>query len=857
MKKTALVAMVFGIYGAGAGAATTTVLEGKYIPSAYVDGCDPTTEVLEAVDVKRRIEPRHCTEVEVSNPVFVVTVPYAVPTGTDFAADMTLSLTTPSGNVKTVSFKGPRLLLPDASALTEPGMYKWHVTYKNKYGKSFNTSERIFFFNKATLESVASAATIRDRVIGTTPQTGRAHPRLLPRAADGTVMSGREFRLLLESSERKLWFTDLLTTADLYLNKSEASYPVTEPATKDAVATDASSAQMRAITRLAMAGYAKEDASYTNEAIRRLIALAGWSVDPTTSTSTQNANDMANRNIYYTLAFGLDVLHEKLSPAQKKILLESLKARIKAVDFTGLDINPYDTHSLSAVLMTAEALMMVSGIEVKTEDGAVAKFEDQNPGKLLTDAWNRVVTTLGTWGGGSDGAYGNSVSYAWWSAESYARAFANYQIVAGANLTRHPAMDKFHNNFLAFSSRNPSATLMSPFGDGTEARTFYRYSAPTYYRFYALVSGKQIDEWYAQPAVAAAAGARDLLPVEHFFLRAAQAPAKYEEQMPPDNYLFENAGTVAMHSSFNDPQRSSLYFRSSRLGSLNHSHADNNAFTFVSKGRDIFVSGGWYDSFFSELHANYTRPTRFKNALTYCYEVKSDGPYTCAGMGQSEPSATATTPGVPAADTLDTPGKLVNYFAPAEGWSVVTGDATKAYSGKSGTTWQPMVNSAIRSVAYNRAAGLVVIYDWATSDDARYWQQNFQTLYEPTQFTDPKKPGERPRLKIQPQIADPTTKALVDNGAPVCLRFHGYDGKFYTQPMTSITPLAANHSPAQFHTTYTTQTKTNRHVSVMVIAENCEDTQLVPVDLSQGTKVRVGFGTTSLTFDRDTVEIVQ
>lgn len=118
MKKTALLALVSSIFSCGVGATTTTELKGGYIPSAYADGCDPTTEPQEIVDSQKRYEPRHCTIVRSRNPIFVVSVPL----NTDFAADMKLVLVSPDGTPKTLTFKGPRLLLPPAHALpAQPG----------------------------------------------------------------------------------------------------------------------------------------------------------------------------------------------------------------------------------------------------------------------------------------------------------------------------------------------------------------------------------------------------------------------------------------------------------------------------------------------------------------------------------------------------------------------------------------------------------------------------------------------------------------------------------------------------------------------------------------------------------------
>lgn len=872
MKKIASLALVSSVFSCSVAAATTTKLEGGYIPSAYADGCDPTTEPHEIVNSQKRYEPRHCTIVRSRNPVFVV----SVPTNTDFAADMKLVLISPDGTPKTLTFKGPRLLLPPEHALPaqspleKPRFYKWHVAYKLTGSDDWHeTGERTFEYDGGQ-DLIADGAQIREKILGS---QGRSHPRLLPREADGSVMAGSTFEARMLKSDLKGHYEATLESAKLWLTSENEPYrsarTVTEPGTPDD-ATDASSHQMSAITRLAMRSYVEgKDATgkdaYRDDAIRRLMLLARWGYkdekyDDESATSGEFKNDQANRNVIYTLAFGLDML--TLTGEQQQALLASLKGRLNAIKFNELDTVPYHAHMLASALMSTEAILMASGIEAKAKDGSVVKFEDENAGKLLEDSWNRVVTTLGTWGGGSDSAYGNSVNYAWMSLDTYGRALANYLLMTGENLTKLPALNKFHDNFLAFTLPDTSRFLMSPFGDHTEDRQLYKNYGYSAYRLFALVSGKPIDEWYHQNS-SRAAGA-GVLPVQHFFLRAKKDPPPVPTQLPPNTYLFEDAGLVAVHSKLTDNKRSSLYFRSSKLGSYNHSHADSNAFTFVSKGRDIFVSGGWYEKYNNELHNSFTRPTRFKNALTFCYDV-STTPYTCAGLGQSEPSAVATSPGQPALDTLDAPGKLVNFSAAEQSkWTVVTGDATRAYSGKSGDAWQPMLLNAVRTVAYHREAGIVFIYDWASSADQRYWQQNLQTLDKPVSVN----PNDR-LLTIQPLQRDEKGKLkLVNNkpendGEPVCLRYDGFNGKLHTQAMSDLVahiPLPNGdpdaRSPAQFHTTYTPLTKSNQNVSIMVIAENCADLKdRTPVYSVNGTRATVGYRSSVLTFDKESVTI--
>jgi hypothetical protein len=52
----------------------------------------------------------------------------------------------------------------------------------------------------------------------------------------------------------------------------------------------------------------------------------------------------------------------------------------------------------------------------------------------------------------------------------------------------------------------------------------------------------------------------------------------------PNAALFPSIGWVAMHSDLADPNRTSVYFKSSPYGSFNHSHADQNAFVIDSAG---------------------------------------------------------------------------------------------------------------------------------------------------------------------------------------------------------------------------------------------------------------------------------
>jgi hypothetical protein len=227
------------------------------------------------------------------------------------------------------------------------------------------------------------------------------------------------------------------------------------------------------------------------------------------------------------------------------------------------------------------------------------------------------------------------------------------------------------------------------------------------------------------------------------------------------------------------------------LGSYNHSHADNNAFTFVSKGKELLISGGYYPYYNSPHHALVNRATRFKNALTF------DG-----GIGQSESTPAPSAPGKPVIFTMDGRGKLLN-FNDDDKWAFTTGDATLAYRGYNSNTgaWTPMLSNALRSVGYNRLKGIVVIYDWATSDVARKWELNFQSL-SPSAFV-----GQA--LKI------------VNGSSSACINIFGPSGS-YSQ--TTGFPIAPEISlPTQAQSRFSVSTPSKELAAVTIIREDCRE----------------------------------
>jgi hypothetical protein len=356
---------------------------------------------------------------------------------------------------------------------------------------------------------------------------------------------------------------------------------------------------------------------------------------------------------------------------------------------------------------------------------------------------------------------------------------------------------------------------MSAFGDGAENTDQYSSDVKDHFRLYAAVTRQPEHDWYWRAGAALTPTNAVINPL-HYMLLGLDLPAVTAAPPASSSSLFADAGVVAMHSNVRASDRSSVFFRSSRFGSFNHSFADQNAFTLVSNGRDLLITGGYYPWFLSPHHATVTRATRYKNALTF------DG-----GIGQAEPVANPSSPGRPM-QSMDTRGELINYRVSGK-WTVATGDATLAYRGwdEANHKWRPLLNSAIRTVAYNRLEKVVVIYDWATSERDRRWELNFNGL--------------------EAFNASATSARVTNNTASACIAVYGNAGSFSTTQGFAVAP--EKKYPTQYQARYRTSAATPELVAVTVIREDC---RTVPVTvIATGTLASVSInGGSALTFDR-------
>jgi Domain of unknown function (DUF4962)/Heparinase II/III-like protein len=326
----------------------------------------------------------------------------------------------------------------------------------------------------------------------------------------------------------------------------------------------------------ALAGLVSGDASYTDEAKRRALNLAGWKPDGATGYAS---HDQAHREITLALALALDWIGPSLSEEEKTKLTGALSARgqalMKALSEGPRPLNqfPYSSHGQTAI-----GFLTIVGL-------ACAKDVPEAEG-WLRFALPTAVAFFAPWAG-DDGGWMQGDYY--WKRSAYYtfQFFDALRTAAGVDLYGLPWSQ---NTARCVTYMHPPYSPRGGFGDGPEVPPDARDRQAM--RRLASARSDALAAWYATqvPGPEPPPTAFDLLWTDPTI--KAQAPA----DLPP-SAAFTDSGLFAMHSSLADPRGIHLYGRSSRFGSFNHAHADQNSFRLEAFGEPLLIDAGYYDSY--------------------------------------------------------------------------------------------------------------------------------------------------------------------------------------------------------------------------------------------------------------------
>ncbi|NHZ41029.1 heparinase II/III domain-containing protein [Massilia aquatica] len=310
-----------------------------------------------------------------------------------------------------------------------------------------------------------------------------------------------------------------------------------------------------------------------------------------------------------------------------------------------------------------------------------------------THAWLRTalpqyVSGTSPWGG-DDGGFANGSSYAGWESGESLLMWDLIERVLGVPFYRKPWLAEFAR-FMAYAL--PPGVPVGVFGDGAEVNRIEEWA-----RFGKAVMNRSdttLSRWYVKQQSGEDYARLHILLSPREYSGAITLPANQ-----PNGAYFPAIGWAAMHSSLTDRARTSVFFKSSPFGSVNHSHADQNSFVMYSKGKVLAMDSGHYDYYNSPHWRDYYKQTKAHNAITF-----DGGQGQFLGAGGLGDRAAA--------------GKLTKFLQ-TTAYDISTGDATAAYAGK--------LSQAKRTVVFIRPSTLVTI-DQLNSATPRKYEYNLHTV---------------------------------------------------------------------------------------------------------------------------------
>lgn len=510
---------------------------------------------------------------------------------------------------------------------------------------------------------------------------------------------------------------------------------------------------------------------YKDQALGLLRFISQWS---TTGASGVSQHQVAGRYTW-TLALAYDWLYPYLSQDDRRRVIDAIGARINALlaEFSipdgKLDRMPFNSHGWVALGEMAAASALLAG-------------DDEQTHAWFDDTVQPFLQSITPWAG-HEGGMANGTGYGVWDLTALMLPMdilgycLDMDVYAKAPLRNMP-------DFLA--QFIPPGSPTGVFGDAAEIEPGMYVGG--YARALALRVPSPVANWYAKQVETRKYS------LMHVFAPVLAGGGSGAAQPPSQNGMYApTSGWVAMHSNINDPNRTSIYFKSSPYGSFNHSHADQNSFEVVSKGKPVLIDSGYYDFFKSQHWSDWYKLTRAHNAITF------DG-----GQGQvvNERSASGTVLSYVASSTLD----------------VAVGNATQAYGGALG--------KAIRTLAYVRPDTLIVV-DQLASASPKIWEWNLHAL--------------EPFVQLG---ADTVTVQYGSEKA--CVSVFSRDGSEFSQfqgfPVQPDPKWGKERQAAtQWHGVFKSRTETRKWTQVAMIELGCHTPSRLQVrDVGGRTLVEVG-----------------
>ncbi|OMF78676.1 DUF4962 domain-containing protein [Paenibacillus glucanolyticus] len=382
-----------------------------------------------------------------------------------------------------------------------------------------------------------------------------------------------------------------------------------------------------AIRHLSVAGVILQDETMISKAKAWLLHAASWDTEGTTS---RDYNDEAAFRMVGAIAWGYDWLHDVLSADEIDLVRGVLLRRTEQVAFHIMERSkihhvPYDSHavrSLSSVLAPA----------------CIAMLHEEARAQAWLDYTLEYYACLYSPWGGEDGGWAEGPLY-WTTGMAF--------VIDALNLIRnYVSIDFYKRPFFRRTGDFPlycssPDTIRASFGDQSYLGEPVSLKTAFNIRQFAGITGNGHYQWYFEQVASA-----DTDPDTKFYnygwwdFRFDDMLYRHDypqvEAVPPsvavpsvldhtseskDGPLqavkwFRDIDWVAMHHRMDDPdEHIMLLAKSSRYGSMSHSHGDQNGFLLHAYGEPLAIESGYYIAFGSTMHMNWRRQTRSTNNI--------------------------------------------------------------------------------------------------------------------------------------------------------------------------------------------------------------------------------------------------
>lgn len=422
------------------------------------------------------------------------------------------------------------------------------------------------------------------------------------------------------------------------------------------------------------------DTAAADYAVQCLMEFADWEwKDPNAPTSFE-VNDLGYYEAITYPAIAYDWIYNYMTQEQREKIAGMIRGRVdarfrKLMD--SLKRNPYESHTWS--------YCSYFGM------GIIALLYDQEGTLDMYDEWFGVYNSNFNPLSIEDGAYGKGINY-WLSA--YGRDSLFHDAMTYAGVFNFYDIPFYKNQYLYGIYNYPKDSNVNSWGDGGNVgqSSLAQYIATGASRSAKFTKQPELLWWRNQTAGNFYNNVSQFGFDSIFYMDTDdmedRAPIDY-----PRDYCFIDNGLTSMHSDLVNTPRTSLYFRSGMYGSFNHTQSDINSFMIEVAGEELAWKSGYYDTYGSTHHVNFSKTTPAHNTIT-----------VDNGIGQP-------------INQFDADGRTTMFLTNTD-MSAVVGEGADAYMGKLG--------KYDRTLIYLRPDSYIVIDNLAASELKK--QQNGSTF---------------------------------------------------------------------------------------------------------------------------------